>query len=175
MAEEKPKRHLHISQFALMVIAGLGWAIAALEFVPPTPSAPPLGGGLSSTGSKPTPPPIASPTPTPTDTSSTPTPTPTPTPAKPVVNGTFIGDESTNRYGSVQVQVTISENKITDVTALKYPNSGRSQQISQTAIPQLVQETLAAQSANISGVSGASYTSQSFYNSLVSALSKAGL
>ena len=76
----------------------------------------------------------------------------------------------------MQVQITLSNGKITAAKALQYPNNDfRSQQISQQAIPYLVQETLAAQSANIQGVGGASYTSQGWYDSLVSALAKAGL
>jgi uncharacterized protein with FMN-binding domain len=176
--EQVTKKHLHISQFILLIVAGLGWSIAALEFTPPNANTPttPLGGGLSNSGSKPTPTPSAVPT-TPVTNPTTPAvpSTPTPTPTKTSINGTFIGADSPNQFGSVQVQVTITNNKITDVTALKYPNSGRSQQISQNSIPLLVQQTLTAQSSNIDGVSGASYTSQSFYDSLVSALAKAGL
>lgn len=178
--EQATKKHLHISQFILLIVAGLGWSVAALEFTPPGVNTPPtpLGGGLSNSGSKPTPTPSAVLTP-PVTNPTTPavpyTPTPTPTPTKTSINGTFIGADSPNQFGSVQVQVTITNNKITDVTAIKYPNSGRSQQISQNAIPLLVQQTLTAQSSNIDGVSGASYTSQSFYDSLVSALAKAGL
>jgi uncharacterized protein with FMN-binding domain len=171
MTEEQPKKiHLHISQFAWMLIAGLGWSVAALEWVPPAETTSPLGGGLSGSGSKPTP--TAVPTPT---QSTVANPTPSPTPTSSVVNGTFIGDSIKNQFGNVQVQVTIVDNKITDVTALKYPTGGRSSQISQNAIPLLVQQTLTAQSSNIDGVSGASYTSQSFYDSLASALTKAGL
>ena len=171
MTEEQPKKfHFHISQLAWMLIAGLGWSIAALEWIPPKESTAPLGGGLSGSGSKPSPFPSSTPTAT-----STPTTVPTTTPTSNAVNGTFVGSDSRNQFGSVQVQVTIVDNKITDVTALKYPTGGRSSQISQSAIPLLVQQTLTAQSSNIDGVSGASYTSQSFYDSLASALTKAGL
>jgi len=76
----------------------------------------------------------------------------------------------------VQVQVTIVNNKITNATALQYPTeSFRDQEINQQAIPYLIQETLAAQSANIQGVGGASYTSTGWVLSLQSALAKAGL
>lgn len=105
---------------------------------------------------------------------STPTPVSTPKPAG--VSGTFTGASANTVYGPVQVQITVSNGKITNATALVYPTgSFRDQQINQQAIPYLIQETLAAQSANIQGVGGASYTSQGWVNSLQSALAKAGL
>ena len=66
--------------------------------------------------------------------------------------------------------------KITAAKGLQYPNNDfRSQSISKQAIPFLVQETIAASSSNIQGVGGASYTSQGWYDSLVSALAQAGM
>jgi len=111
-------------------------------------------------------------------TSSTPAATPTPasTPQSSGVSGTFTGAAGNTRYGPVQVQITVVNNKITNAVALTYPTgSFRDQQINQQAIPYLIQETLAAQSANIQGVGGASYTSQGWVDSLQSALTKAGL
>ena len=106
-------------------------------------------------------------------------PTQTQAPAAPqsaLVTGTFSGIAAPTAYGPVQVQITISNGKITGATALTYPqNSGRDRQINSQAIPLLIQETLQAQSANIQGVGGASYTSQGWYDSLVSALKKAGM
>ena len=126
--------------------------------------------------SKKTPAATTSTTPAPAATTAAPTPTPTPTPAKAKVSGTFAGSTSQTRFGPVQVQITVVNGKITDAKALQYPNNDfRSQSISQQAIPYLVQETLAANSANIQGVGGASYTSQGWYDSLVSALAKAGM
>ena len=105
---------------------------------------------------------------------STPTPVSTPKPAG--VSGTFTGAQGNTRFGPVQVQITVVNGKITNAVALTYPTgSFRDQQINQQAIPYLIQETLAAQSANIQGVGGASYTSQGWANSLQSALAKAGL
>lgn len=105
---------------------------------------------------------------------STPTPVSTPKPAG--VSGTFTGAQGNTRFGPVQVQITVVNGKITNAVALTYPTgSFRDQQINQQAIPYLIQETLAAQSANIQGVGGASYTSQGWANSLQSALTKAGL
>ena len=113
-------------------------------------------------------------------TAQTATPAPAATTAAPKaasgVSGTFTGAAADTRFGPVQVQITISNGKITNVTAPQYPTeSFRDQQINAQAIPYLIQETLQAQSANIQGVGGASYTSEGFYQSLVSALSKAGM
>ena len=92
------------------------------------------------------------------------------------ITGTFDGNTASTRWGPVQVRIVVKDGKIIDASALKSPNGDRrSQSISQQAIPYLVQETLAAQSAQISGVSGASYTSNGWYTSLQSALNKAGL
>ena len=91
-------------------------------------------------------------------------------------SGTFLGAAAQTRFGAVQVAVTVSNGKIKKVTVPVYPTSQfRDQQINSQAIPLLTQEVLQVQSANIQGVSGASYTSQGFYTSLVSALSKAGI
>ena len=105
------------------------------------------------------------------------TPTPTPTKVQSAgVSGTFAGSVSQTRFGPVQVQITVKDGKITAASALQYPNGDfRSANISSQAIPYLVQETLQAQSANIQGVGGASYTSYGWYQSLQSALAKAGM
>lgn len=97
------------------------------------------------------------------------------TPKNTSANGTFVGDAVNVSYGNVQVQITVVNGKITDAVALQSPSGGRSGSISSTAIPTLRQETLSAQSASIQGVSGASYTSNGWINSLTSALTKAGL
>ncbi len=76
-------------------------------------------------------------------------------------------------YGIVQVRVTLVGNRITDITALSLPQGGRSSDISSYAGPQLRKEALAAQSARIDAVSGASYTSAGYARSLQSALDKA--
>ena len=115
-----------------------------------------------------------SPTPVATK-SATATPTPAATNATSgkTSSGTFVGDPYTMRYGTVQVQITISGGKITDAQALQAP-SGRDQRYTDMAVPVMRQKTLAAQSANITGVSGASYTAYAWYVSLQSALKKAG-
>lgn len=90
-------------------------------------------------------------------------------------NGTYVGDASSTRWGDVQVQVTITDGSITDVTALQLTNAdGRSVQISNTAAPILRDEVIASQSANVSNVSGATYTTQAYLSSVQSALDQAG-
>ena len=105
------------------------------------------------------------------------TPTPVKTTAVPATqsaSGTFTGDSIDVRYGFVQVKITVENGKITDAQAVKSP-TGRNDRYTQMSVPVLRQRTLAAQSANISGVSGASFTSYGWYTSLVSALAKAGM
>jgi uncharacterized protein with FMN-binding domain len=88
---------------------------------------------------------------------------------------TATGAVAQNQYGNVQVRVTVAGGKIKQVTAVQLPQSDpKSAQISQYAAPQLQSEVLAAQSAKIDGVSGASYTSQSYDTSLQSALDQLG-
>ncbi|MER6156708.1 FMN-binding protein [Streptomyces sp. NPDC001868] len=77
-------------------------------------------------------------------------------------------------YGPVQVRVTVSGGKITNAEALQQPSGGRSTQISSTAIPQLNQNAVSAGSADIDAVSGATYTSGGYKQSLQSALDQAG-
>ncbi len=98
----------------------------------------------------------------------------TPAPAKATSSGTFVGPVVNVSYGNVQVQITVSNGKITDATALQAP-TGRSDRFSSYAVPILRQQTLAAQSDQITGASGASYTSYGWYKSLQGALAKAGL
>ncbi len=155
-------------------IGGLG---AVLSITPPQFGSTSTSGGKTLGGS-----PTSSKTPatTPTQAATTPatptTPTKATTPAKAKPSGTFTGAVSQTQFGPVQVQITVSNGKITAAKALQYPNNDfRSQSISQQAIPYLVQETIQANSANIQGVGGASYTSQGWYDSLVSALAKAGM
>ena len=91
-------------------------------------------------------------------------------------SGTFLGAAYMTRYGAVQVSVTVKNGKITKVNAPVYPvGTFRDQQINSQAIPMLEQEVITAQSSNINNITGASFTAQGFYISLVSALGKAGL
>ena len=189
----------------LISVGTLGGLGAVLAITPPQFTNTKLIGGNTPAPQPATPTPLpATPTPTQTQVAATPSPTkaapkkskkattPANTPATtqsktpvPVatqsttssgVSGTFTGGTFQNRFGPVQVQITVENGKITSAKALQYPNGDfRSASISQQAIPYLVQETLQAQSANIQGVGGASYTSYGWYQSLQSALAKAGM
>lgn len=89
---------------------------------------------------------------------------------------TYVGSAEQDQYGVVQVKVTVANKKITNVAFVQLTAfDGRSQQINSGAAPILLQETLQAQSSKINSVSGASYTSASYVQSLQSALDKAGL
>ena len=102
------------------------------------------------------------------------TPASTPAPVTKSVFGTFTGNVVNVRYGNVQVKITVENGKITDAQAVQAP-TGRNDRWTQMAVPILRQQTLHAQSAQINGASGASFTSYGWYTSLVSALAKAGM
>jgi len=87
--------------------------------------------------------------------------------------GTFTGAVVQDPYGPVQVQVTLASGRITEVKALQLPTQGRSGFISQSVEPILKGEAISAQSARIDTVSGATYTSQAYAQSLQSALDQA--
>jgi uncharacterized protein with FMN-binding domain len=85
------------------------------------------------------------------------------------------GSAVDTRYGPVQVKVTLAGSKITAVDVIQYPSEDRrDQEINSYALPVLNQEAIAAQSAGIDVVSGATYTSDGYIRSLQSALDKAG-
>ena len=90
------------------------------------------------------------------------------------INGSFTGPAVFVNYGTVQVKITVVNGRITDAVAVQAP-SGRNDRWTNMAVPILKQQTLAAQSANIQGASGASYTSYGWYTSLQGALAQAGL
>ncbi len=84
---------------------------------------------------------------------------------------TVTGDSVQTRWGPVQVRVTVKGGRLTEVTAVTYPQENpRDQEINAYAIPRLRSEALAAQSADIDTVSGATYTSEGYRQSLQSAL-----
>jgi uncharacterized protein with FMN-binding domain len=98
-----------------------------------------------------------------------------PTTAAPAAR-TIDGPVESNQFGDVQVQITVSGGRLVDVEALELPSDRRhSQELSDFAGPQLRQEALQAQSANIDTVAGATYTSDGYIQSLQAALNQAGL
>lgn len=89
-------------------------------------------------------------------------------------DGAYTGSVADAYYGNVQVSATISGGKITDVKFLQYPDTHQTSVIiNQQAMPYLKQEALQAQSGNVQIISGATYTSQAFQQSLQAALSQA--
>jgi uncharacterized protein with FMN-binding domain len=89
-------------------------------------------------------------------------------------DGTYTGAVSTNRWGNVQVQLVVSGGSIGKVAMVQYPDSeGKSVAINNSALPTLISETLTAQSASVDSVSGATYTSTSYKQSLQSAIDQA--
>ena len=86
------------------------------------------------------------------------------------------GSDVQYRYGEIEIEVTASGSKITNVTILKDDaTDGRSYQINSEAVPILQSETISAQSSQIDGVSGATYTSEAYVQSLQSALDQLGI
>ncbi|AXL87681.1 FMN-binding protein [Streptomyces sp. CB09001] len=84
------------------------------------------------------------------------------------------GDAAQTQYGPVQVRVTVSGGRITDVEALQAPRGGRSDEVTADAVPKLNRAAVAAGTADIDAVSGATYTSAGYEQSLQSALDRAG-
>jgi uncharacterized protein with FMN-binding domain len=142
---------------------------ATPTMMPPTtkPSA------TKSASAKPTAKKTTAPASTPPPTTQAPASTPPPTtqapapPPKP--SGTFTGQAVDTNYGPVQVQITVSDGKITQADGQDEGGSS----IGQNAIPQLNQEAVQAQSASIQAVSGATYTSEGYIQSLQQAIDSA--
>jgi uncharacterized protein with FMN-binding domain len=87
---------------------------------------------------------------------------------------TVTGDVAQTQYGAVQVRVTVAGGKITKAEAVQAPKGGQSDQITANAVPKLNQAAVAAGTSNIDAVSGATYTSAGYKESLQSAIDKAG-
>ena len=126
-----------------------------------TPSA--ASGGASGSSAAP----AADPTPAPT----TSTGSGTTTTASATVDGPVVD----TRYGAIQVEIVVANGQLQDVVAIQLPTGRRSGQISNAAAPILREEALQAQSASIDTVSGATYTSDAYAQSLQAALDQAGL
>jgi uncharacterized protein with FMN-binding domain len=89
---------------------------------------------------------------------------------------TYTGNAAQTRWGTVQVRITVKSGKITAAEAVRYPDdNGHSQGINSYALPVLAQEAVAAQSAQIDSVSGATVTSGGYVQSLQSAVNAAHL
>jgi uncharacterized protein with FMN-binding domain len=96
-------------------------------------------------------------------------------PAATVSTRTVAGTAVDDQFGQVQATITVSGNTITDVSITAPQDDPKSAAINQSAVPQLRTETLQAQSANVSVISGATITSDAYIQSLQNALQTAGL
>lgn len=106
-------------------------------------------------------------------TSTTPAPTSSASANSAAATKTVTGSAVDTRYGTVQVKVTFSGTTITAVDTVQAPSeNGRDVEINQQALPMLEQEVLASQSANIDTVSGATYTSEGYIQSVQSAIDR---
>jgi uncharacterized protein with FMN-binding domain len=88
---------------------------------------------------------------------------------------TVAGDRISSPYGPFQVQITVENGTITDITTLEYPQDRRSQYINQQVLPYYTTAALDAQSTDFSGISGATITWRSWRASLDSAIQAAGI
>ncbi len=152
------KRAIAASVLASMGILTVGWQIGAATAVTTTSTS---GGTASGSSGAVTPSGLSSSDSTTTTSSG-------------LKDGTYTGTSEQTRFGNVQVQVTVSGGKLTEVKALQLTDrEQRSVQISNYAAPILRQEVLASQSANVSNVNGATYTTDGYLSSLQSALDQA--
>ena len=88
----------------------------------------------------------------------------------------YTGDAVSTRFGDVQVEITVTNGKVTKSSVTQVPwSNGRDQEINSYAVPILNSETVDAQSAYIDMVSGATYTSNGYIGSLQSAIDQANL
>ena len=132
--------------------------LSTVQLVPPVASSSPQPGS----------PPSATPSGAPPSGGGSPTPTPSGSGLK---NGSFTGQDFPNFYGDVQVKVVVTAGRITDVVALQYPTDHpESAYISSIVVPLLRGEVLKAQSAQVDVISGATFTSDSYAQSVQSAL-----
>ncbi len=138
----------------------IGSAVLSNHVTPPSPAASPS--------------PSASP-----GASPGPSPSPGTSPALPQsagVSGTFTGPAINVFYGDVQVRITVKGGRITDVQTIQMPyQHSYSQYVSQQVAPMLRSEVISAQSASIDVISGATYTSEGYAQSVSGALSQAHL
>jgi uncharacterized protein with FMN-binding domain len=158
-----------------VTVIGLAWLlnykVAPHQLSALSPASPTQGPGNPASPSA-----SAEATSPPVSPSAAPTPSPSPSPSPTALSGTFTGADVPNRFGDVQVRVVISNGRITDVQAIQLPTDrAESAYISQQVGPWLRTEALQAQSATIDIISGATYTSQSYAQSLESALQQAHL
>ena len=113
----------------------------------------------------------------PDTTTTTPSTTPTETTvgSSGYADGVYLGTSEYTEWGDVQVEVTISDGRIVDVAAVDYPQSRKSSTINNRAIPLLEADAIELQTADLDIVSGATYTSRTYADSLQAALDAAAI
>lgn len=159
-------RAITLAALASVSVVGIGWQLGAQLTASQQTLATSVPAAATSTAA------------TATGTAATPSAAPSAAPAAAAAavtpSGTFDGSVVQTRFGPVQVSVTIANGTITEVTALQLTNDGgRSVMISNQAAPILRSEVLAAQSAQVQNVSGATYTTGGYLTSLQAALDAA--
>ena len=166
------KRAVAASVLASMGILTVGWQIGAASVVASTSTTTSGGTASGTTGTSGT---ASSGSSSSSGTSSSGTSSSgTTTTSTGLKDGTYTGTSEQTRFGNVQVKITISGGKITEVTALQLTDrEQRSVQISNYAAPILRQEVLASQSASVANVNGATYTTDGYLQSVQSALDQA--
>ena len=88
-------------------------------------------------------------------------------------DGVYKGKGVTNPYGTVQVSIRVDDGEVTAAEAT-YPTASESGRINPSAIAKLKEETVNAKSAkDVDAVSGATFTSKSYKESLQAALDAA--
>ena len=118
---------------------------------------------------------LAAPSTTAETTSPETTPADAPAAASGYADGVQLGTAEYTEWGNVQVEVTIGDGVIVDVAAVEYPTGRRSSEINDQAVPMLEAQAIALQSADLDIVSGATYTSRSYADSLQAALDQAAI
>jgi uncharacterized protein with FMN-binding domain len=147
-----------------VAILAIGWQAGVGTLVAALPSSAPATTATSATATSAG------------NTAATRTPSAPPAPGSgTTADGTYSGQTVRTRYGTVQVNAVIAGGQLSDVVAVKLTDNGRqSVVISSQAAPMLREEVLSAQSARVSNIGGATYTTQGYLTSLQSALDAAG-
>jgi uncharacterized protein with FMN-binding domain len=150
---------------APLVVTGTMLGLAGVIAYHPGPSTRAFASKAASSGASKT-----------TATSTTATSTTQASSAKTSQSAAATGEDVSYQYGDIQLKATVSGGKVTEVSVAKANvTDPRSESIDEAALPQLREEALSAQSSQINGVSGASYTSAAYKQSLQSALDKLGI
>ena len=152
---------------AALVLTGLGSALVVGFRVPDTPTPATAAAGTSSSAATAAPS-IAGPT-----TGATATDAPATRASSGWADGTYAGAAVDEPWGTFQVQATISGGKLVEVTILNAPGDSHSSRVNDQAVPLLNEAALAAQSADVDWISGATWTSRSYLTSLQAALDAA--